>query len=84
MKSRKKIKKSDDQKLVGASVFPVELFKPDDRPLTSLHPWACSLRTKGFRGRHRCGVTLLSGKKCTVNYVCCMSRYKKLISQLVS
>ena len=60
MKNRKK--KPEDNKLVGASVFPVELFKPDDRPLTSLHPWACSLRTRGFRGRHRCGVTLLSGE----------------------
>ena len=59
MKNRKK--KPEDNKLVGASVFPVELHKPDDRGLTSLHPWACSLRTRGFRGRHRCGVTLLSG-----------------------
>ena len=24
------------------------------------YPWACSLRTKGFRGRHICGATLLS------------------------
>ena len=65
IKARRKRKKPENNKLVGASVFPVELFKPDDRPLTSLHPWACSLRTKGFRGRHRCGVTLLSGEKCT-------------------
>ena len=28
---------------------------------SALHPWQCSLRTRGFRGRHRCGVTLLSG-----------------------
>ena len=30
---------------------------------TGLHqyPWLCSLRTRGYRGRHRCGVTLLSG-----------------------
>ena len=30
------------------------------------HPWACSLRTRGYRGRHRCGVTLLSGKNVKV------------------
>lgn len=24
-------------------------------------PWLCSLREAGFRGRHRCGVALLSG-----------------------
>jgi len=31
---------------------PVKLFRS---------PWLCDLRTPGFRGRHRCGVTLLSG-----------------------
>ena len=47
-----------DNRLVGPSVFPVDI----DRTITSQHhPWACSLRTSGFRGRHRCGVTLLSG-----------------------
>merc|ERR1711874_828498 len=25
------------------------------------HPWQCSMRLQGFRGRHKCGVTLLSG-----------------------
>ena len=25
------------------------------------YPWMCSLKTSGYRGRHRCGVTLLSG-----------------------
>ena len=25
------------------------------------HPWQCSLKFQGFRGHHRCGVTLLSG-----------------------
>merc|ERR1711892_1483297 len=24
------------------------------------YPWMCSLKTKGFRGQHRCAVTLLS------------------------
>ena len=28
---------------------------------TQQYPWLCSLRTRGYRGRHRCGVTLLSG-----------------------
>jgi len=30
-------------------------------PYTQQHPWLCSLKTRGFRGFHRCGVTLLSG-----------------------
>ena len=28
----------------------------------NMHPWLCALKEVGFRGRHRCGVTLLSGK----------------------
>ena len=32
-----------------------------DVPLKNRHPWLCSLRTPGYRGVHRCGVTLLSG-----------------------
>ena len=32
---------------------------------TTLNPWLCSLKERGFRGRHRCGVTMLSG-----NYFC--------------
>ena len=40
-------------------MFPVDI----DSTITSQHhPWACSLKTRGFRGRHRCGVTLLSGE----------------------
>ena len=27
------------------------------------HPWQCSLKFPGFRGRHKCGVTLLSGQE---------------------
>ena len=30
-------------------------------PLKNRHPWLCSLRTPGYRGVHRCGVTMLSG-----------------------
>jgi hypothetical protein len=32
-----------------------------DVPSKNRYPWLCSLRTPGFRGIHRCGVTLLSG-----------------------
>ena len=28
----------------------------------STFPWMCSLKEAGFRGRHKCGVTLLSGE----------------------
>ena len=49
----------DGDKLgAGATVYPVDTY---DDINSRHHPWACSLRTKGFRGRHRCGVTLLSG-----------------------
>jgi len=41
------------------------------------YPWLCSLKEAGFRGRHRCGVTLLSGPPDPIlvsaahcNYVC--------------
>jgi hypothetical protein len=42
------------------------------------YPWACSLRTRGFRGRHICGATLLSTPPAATvlvgaahcNYVC--------------
>ena len=44
-------------RLFGASIKPVQIGNPSTR----LHPWLCSLRTRGFRERHRCGVTLLSG-----------------------
>jgi len=30
-------------------------------PNKNRHPWLCSLRTPGYKGTHRCGVTLLSG-----------------------
>ena len=42
----------------GASVYPVDFNREQN---SQHHPWLCSLRTRGFRGRHRCGVTLLSG-----------------------
>ena len=55
------INTEDDDRLVGAALFPVD-FGSEDRDIIPQHPWACSLRTRGFRGRHRCGVTLLSGR----------------------
>ena len=49
----------EDTRLGGGTVFPTDT----NASINSLHhPWACSLRRRGFRGRHRCGVTLLSGK----------------------
>ena len=51
--------RKDQEKIFGSSTFPVDVT-----PDTKHHPWLCSLRTRGFRGRHRCGVTLLSGKRC--------------------
>ena len=50
--------KKDDDRLTGASIFPTDL---DLTQNSQHHPWACSLRTRGYRGRHRCGVTLLYG-----------------------
>ena len=47
-----------DTRLTGASVFPSDL---DLAQNSQHHPWACSLRTRGYRGRHQCGVTLLWG-----------------------
>jgi hypothetical protein len=49
-----------------------------DALLKNRYPWLCSLRTAGYRGVHRCGVTLLSAPpKPTIfvsaahcNYVC--------------
>jgi len=52
--------KNETNKLIGPSAYLVDI---DDTQVTSQHhPWACSLKTRGFRGRHRCGVTLLSGE----------------------
>jgi len=45
---------NNNTRLFGSSIYPL-LRVPD------ANPWLCSLRTRGFRGRHRCGVTLLSG-----------------------
>ena len=56
---KKKKNMNKNARLGGATVFPTD----DNASINSLHhPWACSLRRSGFRGRHRCGVTLLSGK----------------------
>ena len=53
-------KDAEDDRLEGASVFATGANYTAG-PTSALHPWQCSLRTRGFRGRHRCGVTLLSG-----------------------
>ena len=50
----------EEERLEGASIYPSDLNFVDG-PTSAHHPWLCSLRTRGFRGRHRCGVTLLSG-----------------------
>merc|ERR1719232_2525710 len=49
---------TNESRLAGATVFPTVLY---DNINSKHHPWACSLRRAGFRGRHRCGVTMLSG-----------------------
>jgi len=59
LKNRRKSEK-DGERLEGASIYPSDLNFVDG-PTSAHHPWLCSLRTRGFRGRHRCGVTLLSG-----------------------
>ena len=59
-KSQKVGTKLDDNRLEGASIYPSDLDYLSGQT-SALHPWLCSLRTRGFRGRHRCGVTLLSG-----------------------
>ena len=33
-----------------------------ERAKQNIFPWLCSLKEAGFKGNHRCGVTLLSGK----------------------
>ena len=53
-------RKKEDNRLEGASIYPSDLDYLSGQT-SALHPWLCSLRTRGFRGRHRCGVTLLSG-----------------------
>ena len=47
-------------RLEGASIYPTDLNYTEGQT-SAHHPWQCSLRTRGYRGRHRCGVTLLSG-----------------------
>ena len=59
-----------DTKLAGATVFPVDTTTNIN---SEHHPWACSLRTRGFRGRHRCGVTLLSGDES--NHLICIKSF---------
>ena len=50
----------NNTRLAGATIYPTDLdFRFGET--SAYHPWLCSLRTRGFRGRHRCGLTLLSG-----------------------
>ena len=51
---------TEGDRLQGASIYPVDTDFNDGKT-SAFHPWLCSLRTRGFRGRHRCGLTLLSG-----------------------
>ena len=60
LESKQEFKVNNSNRIFGSSVFPVTLLPIEP---TRHHPWLCSLRTRGFRGRHRCGVTLLSGKR---------------------
>ena len=56
--------KTTEKKIVNSVNNNTRLFGSSIYPLTRVadaNPWLCSLRTRGFRGRHRCGVTLLSG-----------------------
>ena len=56
----KKNEKKENCRLSGASTY-LSDTNPNNARLSRHHPWQCSLRFQGFRGRHRCGVTLLSG-----------------------
>ena len=58
----KLVKVSPRQQIKTISMKPLpRVFGSSSYPTGNTHPWMCSLKTKGFRGRHRCGVTLLSG-----------------------
>ena len=57
---RKGYNTNNNNKISGATVFASDI---DASINSELHPWQCSLRARGFRGRHKCGVTLLSGSK---------------------
>ena len=63
--SKQEFKVNNSNRIFGSSVSPVTLLPIEP---TRHHPWLCSLRTRGFRGRHRCGVTLLSGKKASQDF----------------
>ena len=67
-----------------ATLAPERLLSPASQPDTvsfdplyggtffsdvNRNPWQCSLRTPGYRGFHRCGVTLLSGPPRTTIFV---------------
>ena len=55
-----KLKEDDDDRISGSSAYLSDI-DPNRVTTSRHHPWQCSLRFQGFRGRHRCGVTLLSG-----------------------
>ena len=61
-KEKKSVKEAerDDSRISGSSVY-LSDTDPTELVTSRHHPWQCSLRFQGFRGRHRCGVTLLSG-----------------------
>ena len=51
-------------RIQGSATGPVTAFAGflgiNQLPIKNRYPWLCSLRTFGYRGYHRCGVTLLS------------------------
>ena len=50
-------------RIQGSATGPVSAFAGNfgnPVPIKNRYPWLCSLRTFGYRGFHRCGVTLLS------------------------
>ena len=61
--------KKDNARTSGSSAYLSETDPFNivaDKVLASRqHPWQCSLKFQGFRGHHRCGVTLLSGPTVT-------------------
>ena len=64
--TKKRLRNSKSVRLAGATVFPVDT---DTDFNSEHHPLAYSLRTRGYRGRHRCGVTLLSGDNHLYRYI---------------
>ena len=59
-KRMEKLSQTNDERSSGASAYPSDT-QTDNYVTSMYHPWQCSMRLQGFRGRHKCGVTLLSG-----------------------